>query len=249
MSALSLAAAEGNLDLCRKLLANGAAIDEPSGWPPIHWACINGRVDVARFLIESGARLDIGETNHLVAVSDRGDLPMLKLLVEAGCSVDGLGTGGKTGLMYGAIENNSTICRYLIECGANVDLRGSDGWNALMLACSHDSLDSAQLLIGAGADLATAVACSPHPPLTPFQMAVQSNSEQVARYFLFDRAEDSAQRTADGRTMKELAGAHVEVNQLLRAAKSADLISGSIDVAPSVGRADRSGCAGIPTPL
>jgi ankyrin repeat protein len=52
-----VASAKGFLELVRLLLSKGAAKDarDNAGRTPLHWACYNGRAEVAAALLDKGA--------------------------------------------------------------------------------------------------------------------------------------------------------------------------------------------------
>ncbi|XP_034646431.1 protein phosphatase 1 regulatory subunit 27 [Trachemys scripta elegans] len=68
-AALHEAVLAGNLDCVKLLVRYGADIHQKdeNGWTPLHMACSDGYIHIARYLISLGARLD--------ATNDEGEKP------------------------------------------------------------------------------------------------------------------------------------------------------------------------------
>lgn len=117
-TALHLAAFNGRLSVVKYLLEHGASShgmlspppSPPSssdaenppppcghGQSPIHLACVNGHVEVVRFLVERGAKMEA--TSKL----------------------------GATALHYAAENGRFAVVKYLVECGANLAAADADG--------------------------------------------------------------------------------------------------------------------------
>jgi ankyrin repeat protein len=73
----------------RLLLEHGADINvqDEDGWTPLHWASMNGALEVVRLLLEHGSEVEAkhngGKTTLQVAV-DRGHAEVVELLREHG---------------------------------------------------------------------------------------------------------------------------------------------------------------------
>ena len=66
-TALMLAALKGQLDLVKRLVERGAAINQ-SGWNPLHYAASGPDPDVVSWLLERGAELDARSPNGTTAL-------------------------------------------------------------------------------------------------------------------------------------------------------------------------------------
>ncbi|WP_326543300.1 ankyrin repeat domain-containing protein [Pseudorhodoferax sp.] len=85
-SPLMAAALDGQLDLCKKLIARGAAVNK-TGWTPLHYAATNGHIDVMRLLLEEHAFIDAespNKTTPLMMAARYGSLETVRLLLQEG---------------------------------------------------------------------------------------------------------------------------------------------------------------------
>ena len=85
-SPLMIAALTGQLEVCKKLIARGAAVNK-TGWTPLHYAATRGHVAVIRLLLEEHAFIDAESPNRttpLMMAVHYGTLESVKLLLEEG---------------------------------------------------------------------------------------------------------------------------------------------------------------------
>ncbi|RLB59973.1 MAG: hypothetical protein DRI34_00170 [Deltaproteobacteria bacterium] len=121
---LSRAAWNGDLDLVRKLIAEGADVD----------------------------RRDETDNRALDYAAIRGDLPIVELLVSAGADVRAAGPDGST-VLHSAMEScNLDVVRYLVEQGAEVNAR-MDDTTPLHLAGYGSPPELIDYLVAQGADV------------------------------------------------------------------------------------------------
>ena len=102
----------------------------------LHYAAINGNIQIAAILIRAGAKLDIrdklGDTPLHWAV-ERDHFDIVRLLLDAGAVVDSEDKDGLTPLMFAARGSRLDAVRLLLERGADpakTDFTGRDalGW-------------------------------------------------------------------------------------------------------------------------
>ena len=106
----------GNLDLVRSLLSADPALlqeRDAAQWTPLHCAAEQGRLDIARFLLEQGADVQAqgqsGETPlHLTSRP-----PMVRLLLEAGANPRAEDRNHMSPLAFARIENNKELLELL----------------------------------------------------------------------------------------------------------------------------------------
>lgn len=143
------AAARGELEIVKKLIAADAPIDfrypEEDHWTPLQVAAYQGHTDVVKALADAGASIelknDAGYT-ALYAAIKLGNLDTVKYLVEKrGADVNTTTLSGSTPLIeaarMGRAIDNVEIVKFLLNWSANpvnLDLKTKTGETALSLA-------------------------------------------------------------------------------------------------------------------
>lgn len=127
-AALHHAAAAGNADMTKLLLAKGANPDLPSGdmfigSSAISIACLNEYFDVVQVLRQYGADLS-------------GKLE-----------------GGRCALHHAAAGGRTQMCAVLIGLGLDIDIKDKEGWTPLHWATGNEKIETIEFLIESGADL------------------------------------------------------------------------------------------------
>lgn len=93
----------------------------------------------------------------LVDAAGRGDLPMVKSLLQRGADINAIDRirFGFTPLIYATFYNQFGVIPFLIESGADVNLPDRDGQTPLMWAVVHgdEALETVEYLIAHGARL------------------------------------------------------------------------------------------------
>lgn len=146
---------QGEVAEALDLIAAGVDLGtrDPQGNTPLHWAVIQGQLEITRRLLEGGAR-DIqnsfGDTALLWAVI-REKEGMTRLLLEGGAPADQGDREGYTPLHWAASGGNQEIVALLLEGGAGVNRPTPDNQTALHLASSGGHGEIVQVLLGKGA--------------------------------------------------------------------------------------------------
>ena len=152
---------DGAADRVRALVAEGADVNasQGDGMTALHWAARHGDGDLAAFLLEAGARVDVGTRigayQPLHMASEVGSGRIVTLLLDAGADPTArtVGVGGATSLHFAAGSGDVTAVRALVEAGAEVDAREmSWGQTPLMFAASRGRTGAVNALLEAGAD-------------------------------------------------------------------------------------------------
>ena len=84
----------------------------------------------------------------LIWASCKGDLEIVKLLVESGADIDAKDNDGWTALMRASWRGYLEIVQYLVEIGADINIKNKDGKTALDLS---DTEEIKEVLRKAGA--------------------------------------------------------------------------------------------------
>ncbi|KAM0786599.1 hypothetical protein ACM66B_002053 [Microbotryomycetes sp. NB124-2] len=101
-----IAAAKGHLDILRMYLTQYPFVldwTNSRGATPLHVAAMQGQVEVAQFLIDSGADIgapDLQGNTPLHYATSWGKLPIVKLLVDTNCDVTAKNNDGFTAAEY-----------------------------------------------------------------------------------------------------------------------------------------------------
>lgn len=143
------AAWRGNVEAARGASPN-VNLNDPVGRTPLGIAAERGHADVALFLIENGAEVNIvdanGNTPLIFIIHKTGDLALIKRLLEKGAAVNAQNRTGETALMYAAWRGYLEIVQLLLVHHADVTLKNRQGDTALTLAESKGHLAIVEML-------------------------------------------------------------------------------------------------------
>ncbi len=108
---------------------------------------------VAWFLERGVATEFVDDYGHtaLYYSAIQGDLPSVKLLVDAGANLNVRSDLDKTPLMASVHNGHAQVTAYLLDKGANLDTQDHSGWSAIFYAVWSNRSDLAALLTSAGA--------------------------------------------------------------------------------------------------
>lgn len=129
------------------------------------WASSQGRVDAVRVLLEAGASVNAVDSDGVSA-----------LMWAAGSEAAG-DDKHKKGLLESANKGHVEVVRLLLRYKAEPDMRDKDGITALMFACYHGHLGAVKALLNAGsnADFRS------KEKKTALQLAKSSGHYEIAR--------------------------------------------------------------------
>lgn len=136
-----------------------------------------------------------------VAIDDgRGDLELVKLLLEAGADVNLIDKEGLTPFLRAAMAapswpdgSHARLLELMMEHGAKIQLKSDKGMSPLALAASKAGPESLRVLIEAGAQVNAATS----EGLTPLMFAALNNDDPEALKLLLAKGADP---TAQNRT-------------------------------------------------
>jgi ankyrin repeat protein len=133
---VSLAVAEGHLDIVRLLVAAGAEL-EPRG-QLMHKAVHHNRIEVAAYLLDQGIDVNlpgpVWERVPLAVACDQNHLGLVEMLLDRGAEVNSRDERGSTPLMIAAMRGFPRIVDRLLRSDADPALTDQDGKTALDLA-------------------------------------------------------------------------------------------------------------------
>lgn len=150
------AAALGRLDLLEAALdAAPDALDATGqgGWTPLHLAAFAGEIGSTRRLLEAGAETSVIADNDQrntplhAALAGKGDLQVLRILLDAGARPDTRASGGVTPLHLAASRGSLEAITLLVEAGARPEAM-QDGRTPAELARERGHSEAAEHLTG-----------------------------------------------------------------------------------------------------
>ena len=87
---LMFAALYGMLPEVKTLVNQKEVPVNRSGWTPLHYACTNGHLDIALFLLDKGAAVDApspNETTPIMMAIRAGNIQLVRLLLDRGADI------------------------------------------------------------------------------------------------------------------------------------------------------------------
>jgi len=154
-SALNCAAFNGNLAVCRVLVAKGADLNVAGKVCPLQTAIQARKLDVANLLLDMGADVNCADSTGatpLMRAAEAGDLTLCKRLLDAGATVNATNRLGATALIF---TNDIAITRLLLKRHADPNVRAHDPAvysnvvSALDIAITDGALDRMAVLCNA----------------------------------------------------------------------------------------------------
>jgi ankyrin repeat protein len=136
------AAAYGRIDRMRQCLDDDPSVISafsPDGFTALHLAAFFGKIEIARALIDAGARVDAYTTNDLAnqplhAAAAGRNVEICRLLLAGGADVNATQHGGFTPLHEAAQHGDDEMVELFLSAGADPTISVADGGTAADLA-------------------------------------------------------------------------------------------------------------------
>jgi len=177
---------------------------DKEGATPLHWACLKNNLDIAKYLVEKGAQLDVANLTEghtpLMWACVSGNLRIVHFLLEQSANMYKVDVRGYNALHH-AIQNNQPLCaHYLISKGVFIDSKDNEGHTPLMWASYLDHEECVRYLISQGAD----VTSTDNSGLTALHWASLKGQLKTAKVLLHHNA-DPKVKEQDGETPCKMA--------------------------------------------
>lgn len=146
------AAATGRIDRVRELLAKDPSLIHawsPDGWTALH---LNfNDLEMAKYLIDAGADLNVNSRNKLNATPLQGAaannwIDLAKVYLSRGANVNCRSEGGGSPLHEAAGNGFAEFARLLLDNGANVNQKDDNGKTPLTIALEEKRPELVRLL-------------------------------------------------------------------------------------------------------
>jgi ankyrin repeat protein len=154
----SASAAGHTSDVLERIDGDAALLEAHSrdGWTPLHLAAFFGHPELAKGLLNRGAKVDARATNQmqntpLHAAAAGGRIETMRLLLENGADANARQHGGWTALHTAAQTGNREMLELLLAHKAHVHARADNNQTPLDMALTHGKQEIADLLERQGA--------------------------------------------------------------------------------------------------
>jgi ankyrin repeat protein len=124
---------------------------------PLQYAIMGGQTDVARFLIEQNADINLKDKDddsplHYTGIF--GNREIAELLLAKGATSLNEGNNRQMMPLHFACERgHAEVAEFLLDSGADMNVRDGMGRNALLCACAGRNMATIEILLARGADI------------------------------------------------------------------------------------------------
>jgi hypothetical protein len=120
-------------------------------------AAREGDIDRVIALLDQGVAVDFQDGNSMTPLhhaSERGDIAVATLLLDAGANVNAMTEGGQwTPLFRASTRGHLDTVQLLVSRGADIHHRVAGGYSCLLFAALQDRLPICEYFLSVGADL------------------------------------------------------------------------------------------------
>ena len=188
-SALHYAAIGGAVEVIGVLIEQGLDANKKNndGGTPLHIASACGKLEAVHELLRLGAKASMtvvagkdGTPLHQAAL--KGHKEIVSVLLDAGCPIDVVNSGGCSALHYAAGCGAVEVIGVLVERGLDVNREDNDGWTPLHAASSGGKLEAVCELLRLGANASISVVAGNHG--TPLHQAALKGLKEIVSVLL-----------------------------------------------------------------
>ena len=191
-ASLLKAASEGDADMVKRMLAQGADIearDYKAGNTPLIWASFNGQLKAIKVLVERGAKLDAvsvdGHKTALLLAAYGGHADTVTYLLQRGARINQANARGDTGIAIASFMNRTAVVDSLLLRRADLSLCSRDlRYTPLHLAAHKGHEVILEKLLVDGVAAKTVINAQDRDGHTPFMLAVLHNRTSAAAFLL-----------------------------------------------------------------
>ncbi|PJF16788.1 Palmitoyltransferase [Paramicrosporidium saccamoebae] len=172
--------------------------------PPLHWAALNDRTSILRYLLEKGAVVNsLGGEQWSTALhwaTTKGHIDAMSTLVTFGADLALRDQPGYTALHLAAQHGQTLAVLYLLALGVDVEERDGFGRTALLWATFRGHVETVQVLLQDGANPDS----MDNGGTTVLHWAVIKGHYEIIR-LLFKYRADPSVKDAEGKTAADWA--------------------------------------------
>lgn len=208
---LMFAAEEGNLDLVKLLVKRGAEINALSlgGAPPLQFACMGGKLEIAEYLIEHGASMT-NATSSLCWAARYGYSNIVILLLKKGVPADQPVKELGTPLEQAILGGFAGIAELLVKNGADINRTNNWGETPLHFAVRSSTTEMMKFLLKNGA--------KPNERdcygMTPLMYAASDNHVDAAK-LLLEHGANPQLKDSRGKTAMDMVSRHLPNKEIV----------------------------------
>ena len=156
-SVLHYAVQGGQIHMIEMLVEQGLDVNvgDDEGRTPFHDAVAYGQLQSVRSLLRFGGRESMTKVagiygTPLHQAAGKGHKDIVSLLLDEGCPINVLTSGGRSVLHFAAQYGQTHMIEMLVEQGLAVNIGDDEGWTPLHDAASHGQLESVRTLLRLG---------------------------------------------------------------------------------------------------
>ena len=121
-------------------------------WSRLHYAAMDGHIDIIRALLKLGAEVDISkEGRGRTPLARAANASVAKLLLDAGADPNHVGSSRLTPLIRHSSKGNEEIVRLLLEHGARINVADTQNMSPIHYAASGKHPGVLRILLDNGA--------------------------------------------------------------------------------------------------